>query len=346
MEYRPLGTTPLKVSAITLGTMTWGRQNTEADAHAQLDRAVAAGINFIDTAEMYPVPPDGETFGRTEACIGTWLKARPGMRDKVIIATKVTGANNSLPHVRGGKAALTAEQIAVAIEDSLKRLQTDHVDLYQTHSPDRALNVFGKQDYVHDPSKPGTPIEETLDALDRLVKAGKVRYVGVSNETPWGVARHLALAAAGRPRIHSIQNAYNLVNRIFEIGLAEMAIRDKVGLLAYSPLGGGTLSGKYLGGAKPPGARMTLFDRFKRYSGPRAEPATAAYVALAREAGLDPSQMALAFVRMRPFVTSVIIGATTLAQLDSDIASANITLPPDLLAKIDAIHAGNPNPCP
>jgi aryl-alcohol dehydrogenase-like predicted oxidoreductase len=347
MQYRPLGTTGLDVSLICLGTMTWGEQNSEAEAHAQLDRAMELGINFIDAAEMYPVPPKPETFGRTETYIGTWLKKRPEMRAKVILASKVTGANNSIGHVRDGKGRLDRANIVEALNGSLKRLQTDYIDLYQTHSTDRFVNAFGRLGYVHKPEQDGVPIEETLGVLGDLIKAGKLRHVGVSNETPWGVARHLAVAAAGQgPRIQSVQNAYSLLNRTYEIGLAEMSIRERCGLLAFSPLGMGVLAGKYLNGARPAGSRLTLFERFKRYSTPRAEPAAAAYVQVAREAGLDPAQMALAFVSGRPFLTSTIIGCTSVAQLEKNVASLKVPLSPDVLAAIERVHAGNPNPCP
>jgi aryl-alcohol dehydrogenase-like predicted oxidoreductase len=348
MKFRKLGTTGVDVSVICLGTMTWGVQNSEAEAHAQLDRAIDHhGINFIDTAEMYPVPPTAANQGTTERHIGSWFAARPGMRDRVILASKVVGANNTAPHMRDGKGRLDRAAIVAAVEGSLARLRTDHIDLYQTHSPDRATNVFGQLDYAHDPSRDGAPIDETLRALDDLIRAGKIRFIGVSNETPWGLAAHLGLADhAGAPRVQSIQNPYSLLNRVFEIGLAEMAIRARCGLLAYSPLAMGLLSGKYLDGARPAGARLTLFDRFKRYNRPRQPAATAAYVALAREAGLDPAQMALAFVNSRPFLTANIIGATTLAQLDANAASIAIDLPADLVARIDAIHAEHPNPCP
>ena len=348
MQYRRLGDTDLDVSVIGLGTMTWGVQNSEADAHAQLDRAVDRwGVNFIDTAEGYPVPPTAENSGRTETCIGSWLAKRPGLRAKLVIATKVIGMNNAQPHIRDGKGRLDRAAITAAIDGSLRRLRTDHVDLYQTHSPDRATNVFGRLDYAHDPASDGVPIEETLGALHDLVKSGKIRHVGVSNETPWGLARHLALAAAdGLPRVQAIQNSYSLLNRTFEVGLAEIAIRERCGLLAYSPLGMGVLTGKYLDGARPAGARLTLFERFKRYSKPRAEPAARAYVRIARAAGLDPAQMALAFCNSRPFLTSTLIGATSLEQLDANAGSIDLTLPPDVLTAIEAVHAGNPNPCP
>ncbi|MCZ8312214.1 MAG: NADP(H)-dependent aldo-keto reductase [Magnetospirillum sp.] len=347
MEYRKLGMTDLSVSALCLGTMTWGEQNSEADAHAQLDMAVAAGVNFFDAAEMYPVPPRAETFGRTEECLGSWLAKNKAQRGKYVVATKVTGRGNLLPHVRGG-AGLDRANILIAVDASLKRLQTDYIDLYQTHSPDRPANRFGQLDYVHQPNaSEGAPFEETLGTLADLVKAGKIRHFGVSNETPWGLMRQLGLAAAGAgPRPQAIQNPYSLLNRSFDVGLAEVALRERVGLLAYSPLAMGVLAGTYLGGARPPGARLTLFDRFKRYSTPRAEPAAAAYVRIARDAGLDPAQMALAFVTGRPFVTSNIFGARTLKQLASNLASAELRLSADVLAALDRVHAENPNPCP
>ncbi len=347
MEYRRLGTTDLDVSTICLGTMTWGEQNSEAEAHAQLDRALELGINFIDTAEIYPVPPRGETYGRTEAFIGSWLASRPGARGKIVLATKVAGANNRVSHVRGG-AKLDRKQITEAVEGSLRRLRTDYIDLYQTHTPDRGVAVFGRPMPLPDPDKDGTPIEETLDVLADLVKAGKVRHVGVSNETAYGVMRHLRHAEkSGAPRIQSIQNAYNLLNRGFEAALAEVALRANVKLLPYSPLGMGVLSGKYLDGAWPPGARITLFrDRYKRYLNPRGIVATGAYVRLAREHGLDPAQMALAYTASRPFVLSVIIGATSLEQLERNIAAAALKLRPETLSAIEAIHAESPNPCP
>ena len=347
MEYRQLGNTDLKVSLICLGTMTWGEQNTEAEAFEQLDYALEQGVNFIDCAEMYPVPPRPETQGRTEAYIGNWLMAR-GNRDRVILATKVTGrgaSNSGVAHIRGGP-RLDRAQILKACDDSLQRLRTDYIDLYQVHWPEREANFFGRLGYVHGEDD-GIAIAETLDALGELVKAGKVRHIGLSNETPWGMHEYLRLSAHGKnPRIASIQNPYSLLNRTFEIGCAEMAIREHCGLLAYSPLGFGVLSGKYLGGRKPAGARLTLFERFQRYTGERAIEATETYVKLAREFGLDPAQMALAFVNRQPFVTANIIGATTMAQLHSNIASADIMLDDDQLAAIEAVHTANPNPAP
>jgi aryl-alcohol dehydrogenase-like predicted oxidoreductase len=347
MEYRRLGASEFDVSMVCLGTMTWGEQNSEAEAHAQLDRALELGINFIDTAEIYPVPPRPETYGRTEAIVGSWLASRPGVRDKVVLASKVAGANNTLPHVRGG-ALLNRRQIMEAIDGSLKRLRTDRIDLYQTHSPDRGIAVFGRPAPLPDPARDGTPIEETLDVLGELVKAGKVRHVGVSNETAYGVMRHLRHAEkSGAPRVQSIQNVYNLLNRRFEDALAEVALRADVKLLPYSPLGMGVLSGKYLDGGWPSGARMTLFrDRYKRYLGERCIEATRSYVALARKHGVDPAQMALAYVMSRPFVLSTIVGCTSVAQLERDTAAATLKLDAALIAAIEALHAGDPNPAP
>lgn len=346
MLYRPLGRTGIQVSALCLGTMTFGEQNTEAEAHAQLDLAFSIGINFIDTAEIYPVPPCAETYGQTETIIGNWLKSRR-CRDRVILATKVAGPADWLPYLRGGKNRLDRTNIEAAIDGSLKRLKTDWIDLYQLHWPDRRTNFFGKLGYVPEDDTYSVPLWETLDVLGDLVKAGKVRYVGVSNETPWGLMRYLALAEQhDLPRVASIQNPYNLLNRTFEIGLAEIAIREQCGLLAYSPLGFGVLSGKYLNGQRPPGARITRYARFNRYLNPEAERATAEYVALARLHGLDPAQMALAWVTRRPFVTSTIIGATTLEQLKSNIGSLDVRLDDAVIAGIEAIHTKQPNPAP
>jgi len=346
MEYRRLGRTDIKVSAICLGTMTFGEQNTEAEAHAQLDYALEAGVNFIDTAEMYPVPPRGETYGRTEEYIGTWLQQRAN-RDQVILASKVAGPARDLTYLRAGKARLDRFNIEAALNSSLKRLRTDYLDLYQLHWPDRNTNTFGKLGYRHDPADDSVPIEETLQVLGDLVRAGKVRHIGLSNETPWGAMRFLRAAQElNLPRMVSVQNPYNLLNRSFEVGMAEVSHREELGLLAYSPLAFGVLSGKYLGGNQPPGARLTLFERFQRYRGRRGQEATAAYVSLARSQGLDPAQMALAFAASRPFVTSVIIGATTLEQLAANLQSLDINLSPLVLNGIEEIHQDNPNPCP
>ena len=346
MEYRRLGHTDIKVSVLCLGTMTWGEQNSEAEAHAQLDYAVAQGINFIDTAEMYPVPPRPETQGRTETYIGTWLRAR-GRRDDIILATKVTGPGNGIKHIRDGRTRFTEPVIREALEGSLRRLQTDYVDLYQLHWPDRRTNFFGQLGYTPMEEKEPPHIEETLTALARLVEEGKVRYIGLSNESPWGVMSFLAAAERlGLPRVVSIQNPYNLLNRSFEIGLAEVSHREQVGLLAYSPLAFGMLTGMYLDGARPAGSRITLYSRFTRYLKEEGQRATAEYVRLAREHGLSPAQMALAFVTSRPFVTSNIIGATSMEQLAENVASLDVALLDEVLAGIEAIHTCQPNPCP
>jgi aryl-alcohol dehydrogenase-like predicted oxidoreductase len=346
MRYRPLGRTDLNVSALCLGTMTFGEQNTAAEAAAQLDRAVAAGINFIDTAEMYPVPPKAETMGRTEDCIGRWLAARGG-RDRLILASKVAGPGDWLAYIRGGTNRLDRANIEQALHDSLRRLGTDYLDLYQLHWPDRQTNFFGKLGYEHPAEDTSVPLLETLQVLGELVQSGKIRHVGLSNETPWGTMRFLSLAERhGLPRMVSIQNPYNLLNRTFEIGLAEVAIREQCGLLAYSPMAFGALSGKYLDGRRPPDGRLTLFSRFSRYSNEQAVAATAEYVAVARKHGLDPAQMALAFVTSRPFVTSNIIGATTMAQLEQNLASLELDLSDAVLADIETVHTRQPNPSP
>ena len=345
MRYQTLANTDLNISKLCLGTMTWGEQNTEQQAHQQLDYALDQGINFIDTAEMYPVPPQGDTQGTTECHIGSWFKSRNN-RDKVILATKVAGPGDWLGYLRGGP-RLNREHIQQAVDASLKRLQTDYIDLYQLHWPDRHTNYFGQLSYSHNEEEVATPLLETLEALNEQVKAGKIRHVGVSNETPWGVMKYLQLAEAHNlPRMVSIQNPYSLLNRTFEIGLAEIAHRENIPLLAYSPLGFGVLSGKYLGGAWPEHARLTLYKRFQRYTSEKADIATQAYVDLAREHQLDPAQMALAFVNERSFMASNIIGATTMEQLASNIASIELTLSDEVIAGIEAIHQQMPNPCP
>jgi aryl-alcohol dehydrogenase-like predicted oxidoreductase len=345
MQYRKLGRTDLKVSAICLGTMTWGEQNNEADAHQQMDYAFDQGVNFFDAAEMYPVPPKPETQGRTESYIGSWFK-KSGKRDKVILATKVAGRSGGPTTIRDGQ-SLDKRNIITAVEASLKRLQTDTIDLYQLHWPDRSTNNFGQLGYAHNSDEIPVPLEETLAALSDLIASGKVRHVGVSNETPWGVMRYIELAnMKPLPRMMSVQNPYNLLNRSYEIGLSEISIREECGLLAYSPLAFGVLSGKYLNGAQPPKGRITLYARFQRYKGAKADAATQRYVKIANDAGLDPAQMALAFVTSRNFVTSNIIGATTLEQLKPNIASVDIRLPPDVVKAIDDVHKDIPNPCP
>lgn len=347
MQYRRLGQTALEVSLICLGTMTWGEQNTEAEAHAQMDYALEQGVNFFDVAELYPVPPKPDTQGRTEEHIGTWFKARNN-RDKVILATKAAGKEPQLTWIRDGGRCFNAKHLNAAVETSLKRLQTDYIDLYQLHWPDRETNNFGTLGYTHKPQDTEWPgFDEVLDALQALIQSGKIRHIGVSNETPWGLSQFLKLAETkGYPRMVSIQNPYSLLNRSFEVGLAEMAIREQCGLLAYSPLGFGMLTGKYENGAKPKGARITEFERFRRYSNPQGVAATTEYVQLAQQHGLSPAQMALAFVNQQPFVTSNIIGATTLEQLKENIDSAQLTLSDALLQEIEAIHARYTYPCP
>jgi aryl-alcohol dehydrogenase-like predicted oxidoreductase len=345
MEYEQLGQTDLKVSKICLGTMTWGEQNSMQEAFAQIDMALDYGVNFIDVAEMYPVPPRAETQGETERILGQWL-AQSGRRDDVVVATKVTGPSTRMAYLRGGP-RLSAQQIQQAVQDSLRRLRTDVIDLYQIHWPDRPTNFFGKLGYVHHAEADAIAIEETLMACEQLVRSGMVRHIGISNETPWGMHEYLRLSEAGQgPRIVSIQNPYNLLNRTFEIGLAEMAIREQVGLLAYSPLAFGVLSGKYLGGLHPEGARLSLFNQFTRYSSPTAARVTEQLFQVAQQAQLDLAQMALAFVNQQPFVTANIIGATQLDQLKSNLESIDIQLSAEVLAQLEEIHSMQPNPCP
>lgn len=351
MDYRRLGHTDLKVSAICLGTMTWGQQNTEAEGHAQMDYALDQGVNFFDTAELYSIPPKPETQGATERFIGNWFKAR-GNRDKVILATKVVGrGSNTWFRDDGGPTRVNRKQILEAVDKSLKRLQTDYIDLYQLHFPERSMpwgsNPTRFSKAAFEPPADETPIAEQLDAFGEIMKAGKIRHLGLSNESAWGTMSFLRDSEVrGTPRVQSIQNAYNLLNRTFETALAEVAMREQVGLLAYSPLAQGYLTGKYLDGARPAGARTTLFDRGQRYQTVGAEEAVRRYVALAREAGLDPAHLALAFVTSRPFLTSNIIGATSMEQLRVAIGSAQITISTELEAKIDAIHQQVGNPCP
>ncbi|EJN6827605.1 NADP(H)-dependent aldo-keto reductase [Vibrio cidicii] len=344
MRYSKLPHSSLEISKICLGTMTFGEQNTKQDAFDQLDYAVDHGVNFIDTAEMYPVPPKAETQGLTEQFIGNWLN-KSGKREKVVLATKVAGPRN-VPYIRDNM-SLNRRHIHTALNDSLQRLQTDYVDLYQLHWPQRQTNCFGQLNYPYPDAQEEVTLIETLEALTELVNAGKVRYIGVSNETPWGVMSLLRLAEKhDLPRIVSIQNPYNLLNRSFEVGLSEISHYEGVQLLAYSPMAFGCLSGKYLNGAKPAGARCSLFERFQRYFTPQGIKATQAYVALAQEAGLDPAQMALAFVNQRPFVAANIIGATSIAQLKANIDSINIDLSDEVLTKIQEIGTTYSNPCP
>ncbi len=347
MQHRPLGRTGLTVSEICLGTMTYGQQTGEADAFAQMDDAVAKGVNFFDTAELYAIPPRAETYGATETIIGKWFSARKN-REKIVLATKIVGRSTSPWFRNGAMARLDRKNIFFAVEQSLKRLQTDYIDLYQLHWPDRPMDLFeGNSNAYRDRGGPdGVTFEETVSALGELVKQGKIRHFGVSNETAWGVSQFLRAAEAGAgPRIVSIQNAYHLLNRQFEIGLAEFAFREQVGLLAYSPLAQGFLTGKYLHGAKPEGARFTLFPRAQRYQKPGADEAILDYLALARECGLHPVHLALAFVTSRPFVTANIVGATNLDQLKL-ILDAPHALDPEIEQRIDAIHQIRGNPAP
>lgn len=345
MDYRRLGDSDLRVSAVCLGTMTFGQQNDQAEAHAQLDYAVEQGVNFIDTAEMYPVPPRAETCFSTETIVGRWLARQA--RDKVILATKVAGPRRAMGWIRGGPHAFDRENIVAALDGSLRRLGTDYVDLYQLHWPERNVPMFGQ--YQFDPSleKPDVPIRVQLEVLAEQVAAGKVRYVGLSNETPWGVMEFLRLAADyGLPRVVSIQNPYSLINRTFETGLAEIVFREKVGLLAYSPLAFGHLSGKYL--TEPPGhGRVNAFKGFaQRYEKPNVQPAVAAYAQLAARHGVSPATLALSFVYRRWFVASTIIGATTLAQLQENLAAWAQPLSAEILGEIEALHLRYHNPAP
>jgi len=348
MKYHKLGNTDIDVSVICLGTMTFGEQNTEQDAFQQLDYAVSQGVNFIDTAELYAIPPKAETYGLTETYIGNWLK-KNGKRNDVVLATKVAGPSDQwLPHIRDeASRRLDRKNIEAAIDASMKRLQTDYVDLYQLHWPDRKTNFFGQLGYSHVEEDGTIEIEETLTVLADLVKQGKVRHIGLSNETPWGIMKFLQMAEKlNLPTVVSVQNPYSLLNRTFEVGLSEVAIREQVGLLAYSPLGFGVLSGKYLNGQKPQGARLSLYPDYNRYSSPNAVKATEAYINLARRHDLDPAQMALAYINSRSFLTANIIGATTMQQLESNIASIELELSEDVLEGIELIHSSLPNPSP
>lgn len=347
-EYRLLGRTDIRVSAICLGTMTWGQQNTEAEGHAQMDMALDRGINFFDTAEIYSIPPKAETQGSTERIIGSWFKSR-GTRDRVILASKVAGRGNSYLRPDGQPTRLDRANIRHAIEGSLKRLQTDYIDLYQLHWPDRPVSLFGNEgnNYRELGLGDAVPFEETVAALQELVTEGKIRHFGLSNETAWGTMKFLAAADAGHgPRVASIQNAYNLVNRTYETGLAEITMREQVSLLAYSPLGQGYLTGKYQKGARPAGARTTLFERGQRYEKPGVEAAIDAYMKLAAEFGMDITTLALAFVTTRPFVTSNIIGATSIEQLRVALDSEEVQITPEMEARINAVFQIHGSPAP
>ena len=346
MQYKKLGNTDIDVSLVCLGTMTWGQQNTQEEGFEQMDYALEQGVNFFDTAELYSIPPKAETQGSTETIIGNWFN-KNGNRNEIILATKVAG-RSGMKWFRGGETRLNKKNIEEAIEGSLKRLQTDYIDLYQLHWPDRALNIFGGGLglYKHYELE-SIPIEETLEVLEEIVKTGKVRHIGLSNETPWGLSEFLNISnKKSYPRVQSVQNAYNLLNRNYENGMSEFFHRSEVGLLAYSPLAQGYLSGKYLDGKLPEGSRTKLFGRGQRYETPSAESSIRKYVNLAEQSNLDPSLMANAFVNSRDFVTSNIIGATTMDQLKLAIESEQTKLSDDILDELDKIHSECPNPCP
>jgi len=349
MKYRKLGNTNIDVSVICLGTMTFGEQNSEAEGFEQMDYALDRGVNFFDTAELYAVMPRKETYGKTEEIVGNWLKSRK-KRDKIILASKIASkSEDDLQWIRNGSTSLGFDRknMDEAINNSLKRLKTDYIDLYQLHWPERKVPKFGVLDFKYDPKDQWTSIEEVLENLDRLIKAGKIRYVGLSNETPWGVMKFLQLAKEKNlPRMVSIQNVYSLVNRVFDVANSEVSIRENCGLLAYSPLAGGRLSGKYIGNKKPKNARYTIWPRrFSRHHTQRGEIAIESYFNLAKKYGYSPSLFANAFVNNRPFVTSNIIGATTMKQLEENIDSIDITLSKEILDKIEDIHLSDPNPC-
>lgn len=350
MDYRPLGRTDIAVSAIGLGVMTFGAQTPKEDAFRQLDLALDAGVTLFDTAENYPAPVEAATQGRSEEILGEWIAAR-GVRDRAVIATKVAGPGNgagNMDHIRGPHRRLDRANVLAACDASLKRLGTDRIDLYQVHWPERPVTTLRRSRFSHIPDAPElVPLEETLAALGELVAAGKVRAVGLCNETPWGVMHCLALAERqGLPRIAAIQNGYSLLDRQFEIGLAEVAMREGVGLIGFSPLHSGLLTGKYDPSApqKLAGSRSSLFAGFEARFKPPVLKAAAAYAALAREHGLQPAHMALAFARTRPFTTSVLMAASSAAQLEGNLAAIDLALPREMVKAIDAIHDAHPNP--
>ena len=345
MKFRKLGTTDIDVSLICLGTMTWGTQNTEKDAFEQMDYSVSQGINFFDTAEIYSVPPTSDSYGKTEVMIGNWFEKRKN-RDKIILASKVAGPGCGW--IRGGGNNFDEKQIGEAIDGSLKRLKTDYIDLYQLHWPERSTNYFGSRDYSHN-NKEGkwNSFEDILSALSKYIKSGKIRYIGMSNETPYGLSRYLEISKnKGTARMMSVQNPYNLVNRTYEIGMSEISIRQKCGLLVYYPLAAGALSGKYRNGEMPENSRMALFKGWERHLNPLAMRAYDEYCKLAKDFNLTMVQLAQSFVNSRPFVTSNIIGATTMEQLKENIDSVNIDFTDEMMERVDKIHNENPNPSP
>ena len=347
MKYTTLGNTDLKVSKICLGTMTWGQQNTEAEGHEQMDYALDQGINFWDTAEMYSVPGRAETYGSTEKIIGTWFK-KTGKRSQVVLATKICGPSPGITWVRDGKIDFSRKSIIAAIEGSLKRLQTDYVDLYQLHWPERRTNFFGVKDFkyaANDPWKDN--FLKVLATMQNLVKQGKIRHFGISNETPWGFTHFLHLAKNHNlPKIQTVQNPYSLLNRTYEIGMAEISIREKAGLIAYSPMGFGRLSGKFEKGLDKPTDRINQFAQFNRYSSELSIQATKKYMAIAEKYNISMAQFALAFVNTRPFVTANIIGATSMVQLKENIASINVDISKEMMKEIDEVHQEISNPAP
>ena len=345
MKFKKLGNTDLDVSLICLGTMTWGTQNTEKDAFEQMDYSISQGVNFFDTAEIYSVPPTSESYGKTEVMIGNWFEKRKN-RDKIILASKVAGPG--CDWIRGGGNNFDEKKIGEAIDGSLKRLKTDYIDLYQLHWPERSTNFFGRRDYSYN-NKEGewNSFENILDALGKYIKSGKIRYIGMSNETPYGLSRYLEISKnKGAPRMMSVQNPYSLVNRTYEIGMSEISIRQKCGLLVYYPLAAGALSGKYRNGEMPKNSRMALFKGWERHLNPLAMRAYDEYYKLAKDFNLTMVQLAQSFVNSRPFVTSNIIGATTMEQLKENIDSVNIDFTDEMMERVDKIHNENPNPSP
>ena len=345
MKFKKLGTTNLDVSLICLGTMTWGTQNSEKDAFEQMDYSVSAGINFFDTAEIYSVPPNSDSYGKTEVMIGNWFQKRKN-RDKIILASKVAGPG--CDWIRGGGNNFNEKKIGEAIEGSLKRLKTDYIDLYQLHWPERSTNFFGRRDYsINESEGDWHSFESILDALQKFIKSGKIRYIGMSNETPYGLSKYIELSKSKNlPRMMSVQNPYNLVNRTYEIGMSEISIREKCGLLVYYPLAAGALSGKYRNGQMPKNSRQALFKGWQRHLNPLAMKAYDEYFKLAKDHNLTMVQLAQSFVNSRPFVTSNIIGATTMEQLKENIDSVDIELSDEIMEKINQIHNNNPNPSP
>ena len=345
MKYTTLPNTNIKVSKICLGTMTWGNQNTEAEGHEQLDYALEQGVNFIDTAELYPVPATAETSGRTSTIIGNWLHKRNN-RDKVILASKIAGPGDYTAHIRTN--GFSKEGLNDAITKELKRLQTDYIDLYQLHWPERQTNTFGVRDYNHNPTDGWKDnFNEVLHSLKEQIKAGKIRHIGMSNEKAWGAMRYIEESRThDLPRMCTIQNAYSLINRVFEGDMAEVALRENIGLLTYSPMAFGVLSGKYIKGTAGEDARLKLFPRFARYSSEQSTEATRRYLKIAEDNNITLAQMSLAFVNQQPFVTSNIIGASKMEQLKENIDSIDVTLSKEILNQINAVHAVIPNPAP